>query len=277
MSESSENSTGVENENENTEAEGNESTGLDGLGALLDAEAGDEQGGKPSGEGEGAETSGSESEKPTKFNDLAGRLDLDLDALYALTITLSDDGEPITIEELKDRHVASAELEMKEFEFEERRTEQEQALARAKTELHEILQALPAKAVKPEVLERIREKSEKQATLERARTLEVIPEWKDEKRRESDIEAMAKHLQGYGFPIDYLRNVVSHQQLKYIRDNWLREERVRAAMEKYRSGKPKPSGTQKPQGKPPRKDAETAPKTRGRDYSSKLEETLSQA
>lgn len=259
--ESTQQSTGVENQAETAakaasepgpgaEA-GNKTSIPSGMQSLAELLKQGEQG-EPGGEKD--QSSGSNDKTDlTKFNDLAGKLGMDLDALYQLQISSSDDGEPVTIEALKDMHKEKSEFDLSKLEWEERRLQQEQDLTRAKAELHEIMQMLPEKAIKPEVLERIRAKTAAQTALERKKTLEVIQEWKDAKVREADIAGMAEHLQGYGFPVNYLEQVVNHQQLKYIRDNWLREQRVRKALESVRAGKPGKTPESTPQKRPPQK------------------------
>ncbi len=252
---------------------GGEATGIETLAELLAAdEAGDEN--DTSGDDQ-AESGGSQHKTElTKFNDLAGATDLELDALYKLTISMDEGGEPVTIEQLKDSYKQRTDFDVSVIEFEERRTQQENELLQAKTELQEILQALPANAVKKEVLDKIRAKSEQTRTAEQQKTLEVIPDWQDEDKRTADIAAMAEHLKGYGFPATYLSQVVNHQQLKYIRDNMLRERRIREAIAKVRAGKPGKSSTSKAQKKPPNKGTALDKIKRGQSHD-KLAEAFS--
>jgi hypothetical protein len=170
-----------------------------------------------------------------------------------LTKLSSEDGDAITIEQLKDMHKGKSEFELNQLEWEEQRIAQEQDLARAKAELQELFAVLPQKAIKPELLEKIRSKHDAQVVKERKKTMELIPAWKDAKVREADITGMAEHLQGYGFPVNYLQSIVSAQQTKYIRDNWQREVRVRKALEQVRAGKPGKTPASKAQKKPPSK------------------------
>ena len=197
-----------------------------------------------------AGASGDES-APSKFNDLAGKLGMDLDALYKLEVSQAEDGTPVTIENLKDLYTKQGDIELREVEFEESRSEQEASLMQAQTELQELMAALPEKAIKPEVLQRIRDKHVAQVTLERQRTLTVIPEWNEADKREADITGMAAHMKQYGYPDDYLAKVVDHKQLKYIRDNWQREQRIRKALALVKAGKPSPTARQKPASKAP--------------------------
>ena len=219
--------------------------GLEHLGELLI----EEQDAGASGDADGSQRA-----KPTKFNDLAGATGLELNDLYKLEIAQAADGSPITIENLKDNHSKQADYSMREIEFEERRTKQENDIMQAQEELRELMAALPEKAIKPEVLQKVREKHDAQMQMERARTMEVIPEWQDEKTRTGDLAGMSEHLKQYGYPINHLERVADHRQIKYIRDNWRREQRIRKALDAVRAGKPNPTTRQKPGNKAPSKN-----------------------
>lgn len=211
-----------------------------------------------------AQSGGSrEKTKPTKFNDLAGATDLDLDALYKLEINLDDDSEPVTIEALKDSYKQRSDFEVEKIAFEEARSQSEAELLRAKSELNDILQALPKNAVSKDLLQKIRDKHDKQMNAERAKTLEAIVSWRDEGKRTADLKAMSEHLSQYGFSVDYLAQVQDHRLFPYIRDNMLRERRVREALAKVRNGKPGKAATSKPQKKAPAKGSDLANVKRG--------------
>lgn len=235
-----ESSAGAETEQPDVEQS---APGLESLGELLAADEPSDN--TTAGADEQGQRGSDDTALPTRFNDLAGRLDIDLDALYKLEVTTSEDGEPVTIEALKDAYTGKAQTDLERIEFEEYRAEQQKELLRANQELQEILASLPSNAVKPEVLERIRAKRETVMQVEREKTLQVIPEWKNEEARTAEIAAMAEHLKGYGFPPEYLAGVTSHQHFKYIRDNWLREQRMQKALAAVRAGKPdkRPSST----------------------------------
>jgi len=203
--------------------------------------------------GDTGDASGSDDAAPTKFNDLAGKLGMELDDLYKLEVAQAEDGTPVTIENLKDNHSKQEDFSLREIEFEERRTTQEAELMQAQEELRELMAALPEKAIRPEVLQKVREKHDAQLTLERKRTLEVIPDWQDSETRTADIEGMAEHLKQYGYAGNYLERVADHRQIKYIRDNWQREQRIRTALAKVKAGKPNPTSRQKPASKAPSK------------------------
>ena len=203
--------------------------------------------------GASGEASGSENAAPTKFNDLAGKLGIELDDLYKLEVSQADDGTVVTVETLKDYYADQADYSMREIEFEERKTQSESEIMQAQEELRELMAALPEKAIKPEVLQKVRAKHEAQGALERRRTLDVIPAWQDEKTRTADLEGMSEHLKQYGYPVNHLERVADHRQIKYIRDNWQREQRIRKALAAVKAGKPNPTTRQKPGKKAPQK------------------------
>ena len=238
----------------NDQAEQPGISNLDELLAAGEQEATEETESEQPGGTESAESSGdAEKAKPTKFNDLAGATDMELDALYKLEINLDDDSEPVTIEQLKDSYKQRSEFEKDRFDFEETRTQQETELLRARQELNDILEALPKNAVRPEVLERIRAKNDQRMKVERARTLDAIPAWNNQDKRTADLAAMSEHLAQYGFPTEHLGTLQDHRWFPYIRDNMAREKRVREALAKVKAGKPEKAATPKPQKTPPKK------------------------
>ena len=246
-------------------------TGIESLGELLNASEPVEP---DAGESNG-DASGSEEAPPSKFNDLAGRLGMDLDALYKLEISQAEDGSPVTIEALKDHYAKQGDLSLREIEFEERRTQQESSLLQAQEELRELMASLPERAIQPEVLQKIRDKAAATRALENQRTLEVISEWNDEAVRAKDIQGMVEHLQQYGYPVNHLEHVSDHRQMRYIRDNWQREQRIRTALAKVRAGKPNPTTAQKPADKAPQKTPVTGVKKTG-NHANKLEALFAQ-
>ena len=107
----------------------NEQPGIEHLAELLTEEDSGEAGNN--GAGAQGEERGSEQPKPTKFNDLAGKLGLELDDLYKLEVSQAEDGTPVTVENLKDYYGKQADLSLREIEFEERRTKTEADLMQA--------------------------------------------------------------------------------------------------------------------------------------------------
>jgi len=177
--------------------------------------------------------------KPKALKDLAERLELAPEDLYGLEIPMAQ-GEPLTLGKLKDIAAAQGDFTVRELKSEEERTRKESDLIRAQEELRELVDLLPEAARKPELLEKIRQRHAAKLSVERARTLDAIPAWNDEATREAELTGMVEHLQSYGFPANYLASVLDHRLLKFMRESYLREKRIRAALARVTDEKPAP-------------------------------------
>ena len=207
----------------------------------------------PDGDDDGAASGDTDKKaKPEMFNDLADSLGLKLEDLYKLKVT-SNDGKTVTIEELKALQGTQDDLTIRELEFEESRVTKESGLRQAQSELAEIVAALPDGTLSPVVLEKLRTKNAARVQVEQARTIEAIPGWESEGTRTKDMAGMITHLEGYGFPKAYLAAVTDHRQIVFIRESYLREQRIQKALAKVRVGKPNPTTTTKTTGKAPGK------------------------
>jgi hypothetical protein len=196
---------------------------------------------------------------PKALKELAERLELKPEDLYAIEIPMSD-GKSKTLGQLKDLAGKEGDLTARELRIEEERTRKESDLLRSQNELRELVSALPKDALKPEVVNAIRQKHEQHVSTERARTLELIPEWRDETKRTEEIAGMVEHLKGYGFPAQYLQAIYDSRALKYIRENMLREQRIRKALEQVQPAKPAATTKSKPNGAPKSSSAAAPPK-----------------
>jgi hypothetical protein len=191
--------------------------------------------------GKSADASGDGDEEPKKpdgkkgtpktFTEAAERLGIKPEEFYKLTVAMGgDEEESFTVGALKDAMKERTDFKLEQLRFGEHKAEQEGELMRSRNELSELLSLLPKEAIKPEVINKIREKHETALKLERERTMNVIPEWKDEGKRTADIAGMREHLSKAGFPANYLNNVSDHKTMRYIRENMLREQRIAQAL-----------------------------------------------
>jgi hypothetical protein len=197
--------------------------------------------------------------KPKGLKDLAERLELEPEELYAIAVPMAD-GKSMTLGELKDAAAKGDELSVRELEFEERKAKDQAALTRAQTELQALMAKLPESARKPELVEAIRRRAEADAKRERERTLQAIPEWNDADVRDKDLSGMVEMLADYGFPQNYLGQVLSHRMLRFVRDAYQRKQRIETALAKIKpvkrmseTGKSKPNGAARPQQSTPSK------------------------
>lgn len=196
--------------------------------------------------------------KPKTLSDLAERLELEVKDLYDIAIP-SDKLEGLTLGKLKDHMSEREDFTVRSLRFEEDKRRQEAEFLRASQELQILLDALPKDAVRPEVREAARQKQAQYLKSERSRTLDVIPEWKDETTRENELAGIVEHLSSYGFPQNYLATIADHRTLKVLRDFWRQTQQLQRALELVSEKRPNGVGKSKPAAKPQRP---TQPKSR---------------
>lgn len=172
------------------------------------------------------------SKPPETLEALSKRLGFKPEQIYNVKVPLSDGAEPLTIGQLKDRIGELVDLETRETQFEQRRMRSEGELLRSQAEIREILQQIPREHIKPEVVNKIRQRHEANMAIERRMTLEHIPEWRDEKRAGEDLQGMIDLLGEYGFDETFIGTVHDHRAIKFIRDMYLRDRRIKAALAK---------------------------------------------
>jgi hypothetical protein len=191
---------------------------------------------------------------PKTLSEAASLLKLDVTELYKLTIPdAHHEGESYTLGELKDNHEQVGEFTVKQLRWEEDRTKQQAELFAARQELEEVVTLLPKRVLESDALKAARQRLDTRASRERVKTLEVISEWRDEAVRTKDLTAMVEHMNGYGFPPEYLASVTDHKTLLYIRENMLRQQRVERALAMVEKTPHKQHGASRPTGKAPTK------------------------
>jgi hypothetical protein len=192
--------------------------------------------------------------KPKDLKTLAETLGVEVKDLYDIAIPSGRDGEePTTLGKLKDHFAEREDFTVRSLAFDEEKRRKEADFLRAEQELQVLLSALPKDAIKPETLKAAREKQANHMKAERARALDTIPEWKDEKVREADLTEIVEHLSSYGLSAAYLASVYDHRTMKLLRDFTKQTRRLKAALELASERTPKTQGKSKsgqPSGKP---------------------------
>lgn len=181
------------------------------------------------------------------------RYNLTQEQVYDIKVPMKNGAEALTIGQLKDKIEDLVTFETDVTEFEERRVRQEGELLRSQNEIRDLLASLPKDAIKPEVLEKLRNKQELTTRREKQLTLEIIPDWRDEKKRAADVDLMQGILSDYGFDEGFLNSVVDHRAVKLIRDYARMTARIRKSLEQVRDPKKlgvRPSGKSKAAQKP---------------------------
>lgn len=170
---------------------------------------------------------------PKTLAELAERLDVNVADLYAIEVPASEDGgESHTLGSLKDEAAKQVDFAGRELEFEERRVKFGNDQAKARQELELVLAALPEGAIKPEMLATARREREVMLDREDARSIDVIPEWKDNDAKRADLVGIGEHMAQYGFDKSHIDQIFDHRMLRYMRDNLNRMKLVERALDK---------------------------------------------
>jgi hypothetical protein len=167
------------------------------------------------------------------LDEVAKALQVDVSALYDLEVPLrTDQKERKKLGELKDYFAGQDQHSVDRLAWEEQRATQQAELNRSRMELAELLRAVPQDKLNAEVIDAVRKKQDAVVKEERRKTLDKIPEWRDDDTRARELSGMVEHLADYGLPAETLQGIVDHRMLAYVRDNWLRTERLRDALQR---------------------------------------------
>lgn len=195
--------------------------------------------------------------KPKNLTDLAERLGVKVEELYAIEIPFGDNAEPKSLGDIKDAFAERDSFEVDRLAWEETKTKKEAEFLRSASELTDIINMLPKSAVSRELLEKVASKRAELVAREEKLTVTAIPEWADEAVEDRDRVSMREHLNDYGFPANYLESVLDHRTLKFIRDATQRKVRIEKALAQVKTVK-KPG--HKPSGRPGKRAPTTKPR-----------------
>lgn len=250
---------------------------LDQVSALLRGEEPDQgdQGNQDDQDGD-SENSDASSEtdkpkgKPKNLEALAETLGLEVKDLYEMEIPFAD-GDDVThktLGEVKDEISERSTFEVDRLAWEEQKTDRDNQVVKSMQEIQEIVSMLPKSAISEQLVQAVARKRAVMVETETRMTRQVIPEWTNEDVEERDRAAMREHLGEYGFPENYLDNLVDHKTLRYIRESMKRQQRIERALEQVKTVR-KPG--HKPSGKPTGK-----PATRGKARTSRVQTQVGQ-
>lgn len=172
------------------------------------------------------------SKPPQTVEALSKRLGLKPEQVYAIKVPMPNGAEALTLGDMKDRVAELVDLDTREMQFDQRRIRQEGDLLRAQAEMRDIMALLPPDVVQklPGLTEKVRKRHVETQTRERQLTLQHIPEWQDEKRCTQDMQGMIEFVGEWGFDESFLGTVVDHRAMKFIRDMYLRDQKIKNAM-----------------------------------------------
>lgn len=164
---------------------------------------------------------------------------------------------PMPFKTLRSRVGELLGLETEQVKFESHRLKAEGEIMRSREEMRAILSMIPPDKLTPALIDKVRTQHAQMQQRERQSTLDVIPAWNNQETMEKDTAAMRKFVGKWGFDSNWLDQITDHRAIKFIRDMYLRDVRIEAALSQVTipedssqrgSAKAKgKGGTQKPQ------------------------------
>ncbi len=197
-----------------------ESSLLDGIADVLSGEAE-----KPAGDEKGIP--GESPKVDLEINAIAKHLGVDVAELYEkLLIPMPDGAEPLTVSALKDHAQTRVEHSLEVESFHTERDAHRVEMSSARAEVQQLISMMPKEFLTPQMLAAAQGELATSKRREQIALLERIPEWKDDVKRNADLEIIGPHIEAFGFPREMLESVVDHRLFAYVRHNALREQRL---------------------------------------------------
>lgn len=173
------------------------------------------------------------------LNALAESLGVEVKDLYSVQIPSSVNGaEAHTLGKLKDLAKDQDDLTVRALKFDESSRRRESELIAEEQRLAMLMESLPKTAIKPEILAKVEQRRLAKLSAECERTMELIPEWSDEAVRSEELKGIVEHLESFGVPGSFLVRHFDAATLRYVRENFVREKRLKEGLAKLKERKP---------------------------------------
>lgn len=190
-----------------------------------DDDQGESQGDEDDESDESQDSEDDDAGEGLSVTDLAEKLGIDPKEIYGLRFKYGDDGESLTLGELKDLGGLSTKLVEDSESIVQERDDILLDRMRSRSELNSILAMLPE--VSPEMMSEA--KRQHQATVERERDslLEILPAWADSAKEKLAREAIESNLADYGFNPLELTSILDHRMIFLLHDFTRLRESIR--------------------------------------------------
>lgn len=220
-------------------------------------------------------TKGKPKGKPKAFKELAERLELTPEDLYAVEVPMAD-GRTMTLGKLKDAGAIQDQLVIREAQFAERVGKEEAAWTRQQAEFAQLVSMIDPKALSPEMKKKAADAVSENNRRERAEVMRLIPEWSNQELRETELSGMVALLGDYGIGESFLTANMSSKLMRFVRDAFLRKARMERALALVKTVPKKPSTTGKSgeAGKPPNAPRSSPKPRAGHDVQAAFRQTL---
>ena len=210
----------------------NQGEAVDKVTALLTGRSEDSPSGReaapsadqPPADPDGDDGSGEPELNPTS---LAETLGIKPDELFSRLRIPVDEGDPLTLEEFKDKGKELRGLQAAQTEFAEQKVTHENSVMMQRQILQRALAKVPPQFLTDDVIAEVQQEQASYVEGERSKLLAVRPDLKDPAKWRSTQEALVAHLTPYGFMQVEIENLHDHRMRKYVIDNAERELRVK--------------------------------------------------
>jgi len=158
-------------------------------------------------------------------NALAKKLDITVKELYSVKFKYGDQGESLTLGELKDVGARAGQLDDEAEMLVDDRTRLDNDNMKSRVEIQNIVSLLPIESLTPALIQQSKEQHESLVRQERIALHETIPGWKEPSVELTDRAAMNAHLAEYGFKEVEANYMIDHRLIKFIHDMTVMRDR----------------------------------------------------
>jgi len=164
------------------------------------------------------EISAAKRQRGKTIADYAAEQEVDPQEIYKLNVPIGDNGETMSIGELKDRVKESHDFERRRDDFEDWRDQALNEVAHGRMQVEGVLQRLTS-VIPPEQLASVFADYEhshtRQVSTARLQLREWFPEWDDAAVKARDREKLDEHLGSYGFSRFEIENLTDARLVRY--------------------------------------------------------------
>ena len=149
---------------------------------------------------------------------LAERLGIDVDEVYGIKFKYGDDGESMSLGELKDLGTRVKTIDQEAETLEVDRTSLENDNMTSRAEIQNIVSMLPMEAITPQLVAAARQQHNNLVQNERVALLSAIPAWTEPTVELEARGEILENLKQYGFKAVEVNHMMDHRLIKMIHD-----------------------------------------------------------
>ena len=162
---------------------------------------------------------------------LAEKLDVTVEEIYSMKFPYGENGDAITLGELKDAGIRARTIDEEVETLADQRNSFTNDQMKSRSELQNIVSMLPD-GIPPELVQAANFQRQQAVQRERVSLLETLPDWQDSAVEEIARGAISDNLKQYGFQQIEIDNMLDHRLVKLMHDfTRMRQKIVKPAAE----------------------------------------------